>query len=446
MRTQLQGIQQEGHASRVHRLWERGNQVSHVLIIGAGYVGLPIAVRAAEAGHTVTVVDVSEEKVDALHNEHSYVEDVSNERLATVQRSGAFTARTPETYDEYPERFEVGLITVPTPVDGFKRPDLGFIEDAAKFLARYMVGDELIVLESTTYPGTTEDVVAKIIEQRSRHALVAGRDYDLGYSPERINPGDTVNTFERIPKIVSGVGPAALARAQAFYETLVDTTVPVSSPRAAELAKVFENTFAQVNIALVNEMAVVCSELGLDVDEVLDAAATKGHAIMRFRPGPGVGGHCIAVDPLYLAWMRRNDHGKAFKFAELADEINGGMPAHVVARANTLLRGQGLKPWHSRVLALGVAYKPNVADTRESPAIEVVDQLRALGADVTVSDPHVYNESDAELAAKSAGSFDLVIVLTDHKEFDWGLVHENAVQILDTRNVYPAGADKVHKL
>jgi nucleotide sugar dehydrogenase len=418
--------------------------MSTVLIVGMGYVGLPIAIRAAEAGHEVIGVDVAEDKINALHNEHSYVEDVSDERLAKVQRSGRFRAYTTKVFDKYPCDFEIALITVPTPVDGFKRPDLGYIEQAASYIAKHMRGGELVVLESTTYPGTTEDVVAKTI------GFVTGmrpeKDYDLGYSPERINPGDTVNTFERIPKIVSGVGHQALTRVEDFYGTLVDTIVPVSSPRAAELAKVFENTFAQVNIALVNEMAVVCSELGLDVDEVLDAAATKGHSIMRFRPGPGVGGHCIAVDPLYLTWMRRNQHGKAFKFAELADSINGKMPTHVTKRAKEILKERGIPMWEARILALGVAYKPNVADTRESPALRVVELLRECGADVTISDPHVYSPEDAEYAAKAAGSFDLVVILTDHSTFDWGVIHDEAVAILDTRNVYPRGADRVFKL
>ncbi len=226
----------------------------------------------------------------------------------------------------------------------------------------------------------------------------------------------------------------------------MDQTVPVSNTRAAELAKVFENTFAQTNIALVNELALVCSDLGLDVDEVLDAAATKGHAIMRFRPGPGVGGHCISVDPLYLTWMRRDQHGKAFKFAELADEINGGMPAHVVSRVRALLAERGIRPWKAKIMALGMAYKPGVADTRESPAIEVIRQLRDAGADVVALDPHVNSPLDAEFAAKDAGNHDLVVILTNHAEFDYGLIRESAAQVLDTRNCYPQGTPKVHKL
>jgi UDP-N-acetyl-D-glucosamine dehydrogenase len=416
----------------------------NTLIIGLGYVGLPIAIRAAEAGHTVIGVDVSAEKVDALHNKHSYVEDVSDERLARVQRSGAFSAYTTDMFDQFPKRFEVALITVPTPVDGFKRPDLGFIEDAARYVATHMHGGELVILESTTYPGTTEDVVAEVIV--GVNGMMPGKNYDLGYSPERINPGDSVNTFQRIPKIVSGVGDSALVRVQEFYATLVDKVVPVSNPRTAEMAKIFENSWANINVALVNEFALMCSELDIDVDEMLDAAATKGHNIVRMKPGLGTGGHCLPIDPLYMAWLRRNSHGKAFKFAELADEINSHMPVHAVQRIRAILKDAGVPIYKSRVLVLGTAYKPGIADTRESPSVTLVELLREAGADVTVSDPHVYSESDARLAAKSAGSFDIVVVATAHPEFDYDLVLQNAVEILDTRNVYPQGAERVHKL
>jgi nucleotide sugar dehydrogenase len=405
-----------------------------------GYVGLPIAVRAAEVGHEVIGVDVSQDKIDSIATGMSYIEDVSDERLQAVVASGALRAT------DLSERhsFEIALITVPTPVDAMKRPDLQFIEAGANYVASCMNGGEVVVLESTTYPGTTEDVVAERIRRIA--GLEPERDYMLGYSPERINPGDSVNTFDTVPKIVSGTDAASLARIQSFYDTLVQRTVPVSSPRAAELAKVFENTFAQVNIALVNELALVCSELGLDVDEVLDAAATKGHSIMRFRPGPGVGGHCISVDPLYLTWMRRNMAGKAFRFAELADEINGGMPEHVVHRARSVLNDHGVPIWNSRIGVLGVAYKPNVADIRESPALVLVERLRETGAEVSVFDPHVNTAEDAELAAKSAGSFDLMIVATDHDDFDYEAIHKGARVILDTRNRYPRGTARVHKL
>ena len=412
-----------------------------VLVVGLGYVGLPIAVRAAEVGHRVVGVDVDQKKIHAVNHGSSHVEDVSDERLGNVISDGTFRA---QLVNGVKNPFTMAIITVPTPVDDLKKPDLRYIVQAAEYVALNLEEGATVVLESTTYPGTTEDVVAKVI--RDMTGMEPGRDYRLGYSPERINPGDTVHTFDRIPKLVSGVNEASLAEVQNFYDTLVDTTVPVSSPRAAELAKVFENTFAQVNIALVNEMAVVCSELGLDVDEVLDAAATKGHAIMRFRPGPGVGGHCIAVDPLYLTWMRREQQGKAFKFAELADEINSAMPAHVVKRARNLLLAQKIKMWNARIMVLGMAYKPGVADTRESPAVEVVKLLQEAGAEVLALDPHVNKPEDAELAAKEAGEYDLVIVATDHDEFDYGVIREAAVQVLDTRNRYPRNTQKVAKL
>jgi nucleotide sugar dehydrogenase len=254
-----------------------------------------------------------------------------------------------------------------------------------------------------------------------------------------------VHTFETTPKIVSGVGGEALDVITGFYRTLVEKVVPVSNPRAAELAKVFENTFAQVNIALANELAMVCSEAGLDVDEVLDAAATKGHAFMRFRPGPGVGGHCIAVDPLYLTWMRRQTHGKSFEFADLADKINSGMPEWVVRRCRTILRASGKRLPESKILVLGAAYKPNVADIRESPALRVIELLEDHGASVTKVDPHVYGDMPGD-AAEYADKVDLVVVTTNHAVFPYEEIQRRATAILDTRNVYPQGAEKVFKL
>jgi nucleotide sugar dehydrogenase len=284
--------------------------------------------------------------------------------------------------------------------------------------------------------------VAPIIDK----VLGPDKPYRIGYSPERINPGDSVHTFETTPKIVSGVGEQALDVVTEFYRTLVKEVVPVSNPRAAELAKIFENTFAQVNIALTNELAMVCSEAGLDVDEVLDAAATKGHAFMRFRPGPGVGGHCIAVDPLYLTWMRRQDHGKAFEFADLADKINSGMPDWVVSRSREILKARtGKRLCDSKVLVLGAAYKPDVADTRESPALRVTELLEDHGASVTTIDPYVYGDMPGD-AAEFAEKVDLVVVATNHSIFPYAEIQRRAAAVLDTRNVYARGTEKVFKL
>jgi UDP-N-acetyl-D-glucosamine dehydrogenase len=411
-----------------------------VVIIGLGYVGLPIAVRAAEAGHQVVGVDVSPDLVKRLSRCESHVEDVSNSRLG-VALSYGLSVRDAAT-ERLESGFDIALITVPTPVDEYKRPDLSYITSATEWLAERMRGDgtETVVLESTTYPGTTEGVVAPIIDQ-----AVGEGTYLLGYSPERINPGDVVHTFESTPKIVSGVGGQALSVVSDFYKTLVKDVVPVSNPKAAELAKVFENTFAQVNIALANELAMVCSEAGLDVDEVLDAAATKGHAFMRFRPGPGVGGHCIAVDPLYLTWMRRQTHGHGFEFADLADKINSSMPEWVVKRCREILRAQDKKLHEAKVLVLGAAYKPDVADIRESPALRVIELLEDHGASVTKVDPHVFGDMPSD-AAEFADKVDLVIVTTNHTSFPYAEIQRRAVAVLDTRNVYPQGTDKVFKL
>lgn len=408
-------------------------------IIGLGYVGLPIAIKAVEVGHDVIGVDVGEARLDSLRNRRSYTEDVTDERLRAAWDTGRFAVQNTAA----PIDADMILITVPTPVNGNKQPDLGYIETAAAYVARGLRRGQAVVLESTTYPGTTEDVVARVIRQEC--GLVPVDDYHLGYSPERINPGDKVNTFDKVPKIVSGVGPAALELIQAFYDTIVEQTVPVSSPRAAEMAKIFENTFANTNIALVNELALVCSDMGIDVDEVLDAAETKGHAIMRFKPGLGTGGHCLPVDPLYLAWMRRAQYGKAFKFAELADEINSYMPVHAVQRIRSILGEAGIDMWNSRILVLGSAYKPNVADTRESPSVVLHDLLRDTGAQVEVLDPHVLSPDDADTAVKTAGDYDIVVIATAHDEFDYAQIRTHARRIFDPRNVYAPG-DKVSKL
>jgi UDP-N-acetyl-D-glucosamine dehydrogenase len=411
-----------------------------VVIIGLGYVGLPIAVRAAEAGHQVIGVDVSPDLVERLSRAQSHVEDVSNGRLGVALSYGLSVHDAAQ--ERLAEGFDIALITVPTPVDEHKRPDLSYITSASRWLAERMKGDgtETVVLESTTYPGTTEGVVAPILND-----VIGSGTYLLGYSPERINPGDVVHTFETTPKIVSGLGPKALGVISGFYKTLVREVVPVSNPRAAEMAKIFENTFAQVNIALANELAMVCSEAGLDVDEVLDAAATKGHAFMRFRPGPGVGGHCIAVDPLYLTWMRRQNHGKSFEFADLADKINSGMPDWVVSRCRDILRDGGKRLPDSKILVLGTAYKPDVADVRESPALRVIELLEDHGASVTTIDPHVNGDMPGD-AAEFADKVDLVILTTNHTVFPYAEIQRRAAAVLDTRNVYAHGTDKVFKL
>ena len=416
--------------------------MSNVVVVGLGYVGLPLSVRAAEVGFTVIGVDSDIRKVQALAQGLSYVEDVSSDRVADVTARGAFTPRLTYHGFEPHETWEVGIITVPTPVvieNGTKVPDLSYIKDAARFLGTWMQPGATVVLESTTYPGTTEEVVIPLLEEYSR--MREGIDFHVGFSPERIDPSNEINTFTTTPKIVAGTSFEAQAIIAGFYSAVVDTVVPVSTPRTAEMAKIFENTFCQVNIALVNELAVVCSKMGLDVNEVLDAAATKGHAFMRFRPGPGVGGHCIPVDPLYLTWKTRQEFGVPFRFAELADEINSNMPKHVVGRANELLDGLHNK----RVLVLGLAYKAGVSDVRESPAIEILRLLDESGAVVSICDPHVgyfpgpWARLGEEEAVQRAGEFDLVVIVTNHQDVDYEALGVNARLVLDTRNQMKTG-------
>jgi UDP-N-acetyl-D-glucosamine dehydrogenase len=336
------------------------------------------------------------------------------------------------------EGFDVAVVTVPTPMrDG--APDLSYIEAATTTLAPFVTPGCLVVLESTTYPGTTEELVVPILEDGS--GLVAGVDFAVGYSPERIDPGNRTFTLATTPKVVSGITPSSLARTDAFYRTLVAETVPVSSTRSAELTKLVENTFRHVNVALVNELAMFAGELGIDVWETIDAAATKPFGFMRFVPGPGVGGHCLPIDPSYLSWTVRRRLGRSFRFVELANDINDHMPEYVLSRLVGGLNERGLALSKAKVLVLGLAYKRNSSDARESPAVVLVERLLAGGADVAVVDPHVVEDVDTSLAARrtrlcrdEVEAADAVVLVTDHDAFDYGLVERHARYVLDTRH------------
>jgi nucleotide sugar dehydrogenase len=332
------------------------------------------------------------------------------------------------------------VIAVPTPLRG-REPDLSYVEDAARALGGALGPGSAVVLESTTYPGTTEQLLAGVLAEAS--GLVPGADFHVGFSPERIDPGNRVNTFENTPKLVSATTEEGLLTIRAFYDTLVKETVPVSSPRVAEMTKLFENIQANVNIALINEVATLCHELDVDVWEMIDASMTKGHSMAYWTPGPGVGGHCLPVDPLYLAWQSREVTGHPFRFAELADEINGGRPHYVVERVEKLLAEGGRALRGAQVLVVGVAYKANVADLRESPAIGVVRTLQARGAQVSVVDPHVTTWDltplvpAAELADR-IDEYELVVVVTDHAAVDYDVIGAKARLVLDCRNVVPS--------
>jgi UDP-N-acetyl-D-glucosamine dehydrogenase len=405
-----------------------------VVVIGQGYVGLPLAVRAAEAGYNVVGIDRDSRRIKQLGTGASFVEDVSADRLEAALDSGRYRPSS----DYTPAAgFDICVIAVPTPLsEGV--PDLSYVQESARALAVHVTPGCTVILESTTYPGTTEEVLAPLLEQGS--GLRAPGDFFLGYSPERIDPGNPLWRFENTPKVVSGVDAASLARIRAFYSSIVNETVAVSSPKVAELTKLLENTFRHVNIALVNELAMFATQLGIDVWEAIDAAATKPFGFQRFSPGPGVGGHCLPIDPSYLSWQVKRTLGCNFRFVELANDINDHMPEHIVHRITMGLNARRKAVNGSRLLLLGLAYKKNVGDIRESPAIEVAQNLAKLGADVAAVDPFADpfllppGIGLTELTSRELAAADAVVILTDHDAFDYEQVARTAQYIFDTRN------------
>ncbi len=407
--------------------------MSRVVVVGQGYVGLPLAMRAVAAGHDVVGYDVEPARVKRLAEGDSFVEDVPSDVLGAALDGGRYTVTDGPAACE---GFDVAVITVPTPLrEGV--PDLSAIEAAAATLAPFVRPGCLVVLESTTYPGTTEQVLVPVLERGS--GLGAGADFAVGYSPERIDPGNDRWTLVTTPKVVSGIDPAALRRTEAFYRELVERTVAVSSTRVAELAKLLENTFRHVNIALVNELAMVAADLGIDVREAIDAAATKPFGYLRFDPGPGVGGHCLPIDPSYLSWTVRQRLGRSFRFVELANDVNDHMPDYVATRLVRGLNRRGLALSRARVLVLGLAYKRNTGDARESPAQTLIARLMAGGATVAVVDPHVVEDVPCParrtaLTRAEIEEADAVVLVTDHDALDYALVTGHASYVLDTRH------------
>lgn len=418
------------------------------MVIGQGYVGLPLAMRAAEVGFDVVGFDVDRARVDRLAAGDSYVGDIGADRLAAALASGRYhpTADPGDLAD-----FDIAVITVPTPLrDG--SPDLSYIEDAARLLAAHLRAAACVILESTTYPGTTDELVAPILQEGS--GLEPGTDFHLGYSPERINPGDPNATLEGTPKVVSGIDAGSLACVQAFYDEIVVRTVPVSGTREAELTKLLENTFRHVNVALVNELAMFAADLGIDVWEAIDAADTKPFGFMRFEPGPGVGGHCLPIDPSYLAWKVRDELGAPFRFVELANDINDFMPEYVVRRLGAGLHDRGRTLEGARVLLLGLAYKPETGDAREAPALRIAERLARLGASVRAADPYVVDEVHGldpaiglvrvDLDPDEVAAADAVVVVTPHAAFDLDMVVTHARYVLDTRRKVPKASNVEH--
>lgn len=412
------------------------NQVKgKAVVIGQGYVGLPVAVYAAEAGWNVVGIDLDKTKVEKLESGVSPVEDISNEQLTAVIESGLYRASSDYSSAE---GFDVAVISVPTPLRDTK-PDLSFIERSGADLAPFVKKGATIILESTTYPGTTEELLAPILESGS--GLKAGSDFYLGYSPERIDPGNPEYGLKETPKVVSGINPESLKKVQEFFDDFIVTTIATSGTREAELAKLLENTFRHVNIALVNELAQFAGQLGISVWEAIDAAASKPFGFMKFTPGPGVGGHCLPIDPSYLSWQVQTTLGMPFRFVDLANDINNHMPDYVVQRITDLLNESSKAVKGAKILLAGIAYKPNTGDIRESPALRIIELLNGRGAAISAADPFVSEQNwpsgvvKVELNQENIDSADLIVLINQHKGFDLDLLSSSATPVFDTRNV-----------
>jgi len=418
-----------------------------VAIVGAGYVGVPLAQVFAEAGKRVVLVDVQQSRVDMLNRGESYIEDVPSELMAKLVADG-LSATT--DYDVLREADAI-VIALPTPLSRQREPDLSIVKGAVAQIAPRLRKGHLVVLESTTYPGTTREEIKPVLESTG---LVCGEDFFLAFSPERVDPGSTDFTTKNVPKVVGGITPACTERAAALYGSAIDQVHRVSTPEAAELTKLLENIFRSVNIALVNELAILCDRMEIDIWEVVEAAATKPFGFMPFSPGPGLGGHCIPIDPFYLTWKAR-EFGFYTEFIELAGKVNEEMPyfcRSLVSQALNHAKQRSLKG--SKVLILGVAYKPDIGDMRESPALKLISLLQNAGADVSYHDPHVPRFAEHGLEMESVpldpAAYDVVVIVTDHHSIDYDRLVEDASLVVDLRNATGANGNhhsaKVFKL
>ena len=418
-------------------------QVEKLVVVGQGYVGLPLAMHGVEAGYEVVGFDVDERRVTELSAGSSFVEDISDARLAAALATGRYQ---PSADRKALDGFDIAVISVPTPLRD-RLPDLSYVETASDIVGASLRPGATVILESTTYPGTTEEVVGPRLQAVA--GLVPGVDFHLGYSPERIDPGNPEWTLETTPKVVSGVDDASLGSVQRFYDSVVECTVPVSSPRVAEMCKLLENTFRHVNIALVNELAMFASDLDVDIWEVIGAASTKPFGFMPFTPGPGVGGHCLPIDPSYLSWKVQQSLGTPFRFVELANDVNNHMPDYVVRRVNRILNQRERSINGSTIVLVGYAYKRNTGDARESPTVHLADLLMARGATIVAVDTHVDEEFlllHATEVARDLGAVadaDGVVLLVDHDDIDLRPLVD-APWVLDTRGVLQG--DNVERL
>ena len=404
--------------------------MSTIAILGAGYVGVPLADTFGRAGHSIVLVDVQPERVDMLNRGESYVDDVPSERLKELVDDGRLKATL--DYDDLREADAI-LIALPTPLSPQREPDLSIVLDATRGVAERLQNGQLVVLESTTYPGTTRERMLPILEESG---LKVGEGFHLAFSPERVDPGREDWTTKTTPKVVGGMTDACTQKAVELYESALDTVLPLSSPEAAELTKLLENIFRSVNIALVNELAQLCDRMDIDVWEIVDAASTKPFGFMRFEPGPGLGGHCLPVDPFYLSWKARQ-YDFYTEFIELAGKVNANMPYFCRSLISQALNhGRELSLKGAKVLILGVSYKPDVPDTRESPAIKLIELLRNAGAEVSYHDPHVPELREAGLTsvALDPAEHDCVVIVTAHSSIDYEQVVEGAPLVVDLRN------------
>jgi UDP-N-acetyl-D-glucosamine dehydrogenase len=406
-------------------------------IVGLGYVGLPLALELANAGFRVLGFDVQQKVVDGLNAGHSHVKDVTDAQLQAVVKTGRFSATSDMRRLAEPDAVS---ICVPTPLSKFKDPDVSYIVAATESVKQTLRRGQAIILESTTYPGTTREILLPALESTG---LTVGKDFFLAFSPERVDPGNAHYGTRNTPKVVGGITADCIRVAVALYQPAIDTLVPVSTTEAAELVKLLENTFRSVNIGLVNEMAIVCDKLGVDVWEVIEAAATKPFGFMKFLPGPGLGGHCIPVDPHYLAWKMRGLNYKT-RFIDLAGELNTEMPLFWVRKVAEALNEQGKAVRGARVLVLGVAYKRDIDDIRESPALDIIRLLEDQGASVSYSDPYVpvlaeegHEFRSVALDSKTVAAADCVMIVTDHTAVDYRMIKHHAKLVVDTRNALP---------
>ncbi len=423
------------------------NRKAVIGIVGMGYVGQPLALRYSQLGYKVIGFDIDQQKVDLLNGGQSDIEHISDAEIAAANAAGmestADISRTPEA--------DALILCVPTPLNKYREPDLSFVLDTTDSFVPYLRAGQVVSLESTTYPGTTEE---ELLPRVTSGGLTVGEDIFLVYSPEREDPGNANFTTNTIPKVVGGHTPACLEVGKALYGQAIDQIVPVTSTKAAEMTKLLENIHRAVNIGLVNEMKIVADRMGIDIFEVIDAAATKPFGFTAYYPGPGLGGHCIPIDPFYLTWKAR-EYGLHTRFIELSGEINRAMPEYVIGKLVKALNDRRKALHGSKILVLGIAYKKNVDDMRESPSVEVMELLRDAGADVSYSDPHVptfpqmrehsFDLSSVDLTPETVAAFDAVVLTTDHAKFDYDMIKANAQLIIDSRGIYRAPAENIVK-